>query len=205
MSKNSAVGALINLAKRHKMRSLTKFVMICGHVTTLSSEMSRLIESKLEGRGTDVDSRGHPDVLKCCYCNMDFKVEIKEVGDEGLALVFSKWLDLGSGLTPTNTKWGVHNDRDADAEIGKSGEAGAVRLRFESQPGLSHDSLSCQNASYLIAEGFKDAMDRCGEGTWVLQAGKRLPFYHSDRIFLALAFADLALVLAVWWIFFRAK
>ena len=59
-----------------------------------------------------------------------------------------------------DTRWRVHIARDKAAEIGKLGEAGDVRLRFESEPGPSQDSLSCQNATYLIAERINGAMDR---------------------------------------------
>jgi hypothetical protein len=198
--------ALISSTKRDIILSKTKFVMICDHMTTRSSEISRLIESKLEPRRTEFECRICPDVLKCRYCNTDFQVEIKDFGDEGLALVITKWLDLGSGLTPMDTRWRVHLARDKAAELGALGEAGDVRLRFESEPGLSQDSLSCQNASYLISKRFMSAMDRWNNRTWILQAGKRLPFsYYSDRTFLlAPVLVNLSLILTAWEMFFKS-
>lgn len=195
--------ALIDSAKRDLMLLKTKFVMVCDHVTTRSAEISRLIESKLKRHHTESVCRLDSEVLKCRYCNIDFQVQIKEVGNEGTALVITKWLDLGPGLTPMDTTWRVHLARDRDAEIGKSRKAGAIRLRFESEPGLSQNSLSHQNASYLIEKRFKGAMDHWYDRTWILQAGKRLPFYTPGRIFfLAILVADLSLVLAAWCFFF---
>ncbi|KAI9874312.1 MAG: hypothetical protein M1830_009893 [Pleopsidium flavum] len=198
--------ALISSTKRDMLLSKTKFVRICDHMTPRSSEISRLIESKLEPPRTEFECRVRPDVLKCRFCNTDFQVEIKDCGDEGLALVVTKWLDLGSGLTPMDTRWRVHLARDKAAEIGALGEAGDVRLRFESERGLSQDSLSCQNASYLIAKRFMSEMDHLINRTWILQAGKRLPFfYYADRTFLlALVLANLSLILAAWAMFFKS-
>lgn len=197
--------ALISSTKRDMIRSKTEFVMICDHITARSSESSQLIESKLKPRRTEYEYQAGPDVSKCRFCNTDFQIEIKDFGDEGLALVVTKWLDLGSGLTPMDTRWRVHLARDSDAEIGALGEVGDVRLRFESERGLSQDALSCQNASYLSAKRFMSAMDRWNDCTWFLQAGKRMPFsYHLNRtFFLVLVVANLPLIPYAWWMFFR--
>ena len=198
--------ALISFTKRDLMLPKTKSVLICDHVTTRSSEISRLIESKLKRHRTESACWADSEVLKCRYCNIDFQVEIKEVDDEGTALVITKWLDLGSGLTPMDTRWRVHLARDRDAEIGKSRKAGDIRLRFESEPGLSQDSLSCQNALYLTAKRYMTVMDHWNEETWILQAGKRLPFYYSDvKCFLAFFLSYLSLFLCAWGICLRAR
>ncbi|KAI4127532.1 MAG: hypothetical protein LQ347_004563 [Umbilicaria vellea] len=197
--------ALVSSTMRDMIRSKTKFVTICDHITTHSSEISQLGESELKPRRTESEYRAGPDVSKCRFCNTDFQVEIKDFGDEGLALVVTKWLDLGSGLTPMDTRWRVHLGRDRDAEIGALGEAGIVRLRFESERGLTQDALSCQNASYLRQKRFMNAMDRWNDCTWFLQAGKRMPFsYHLDgSLFLLLAVLNLPIIPYAWWMFFR--
>jgi hypothetical protein len=144
--------ALISSTKRDMMLSKAKFVMISDHITAHTSKISRLIESQVDGRCTELDYRVDPDVRKCRYCNTDFQVEIKEIGHKDLALVITKWIDLGSGSTPMGTRWRDQLARDKAAEIGKSSEAGDIRLRFEGNSGLWQDSLSRQKASYLIAE-----------------------------------------------------
>jgi hypothetical protein len=138
---------------------------------------------------TEFECRVSPDVLECRYCNMDFQVEIKKVGDEELALVITKWLDLGSGLTPMDPMWRAHLGSHRAAERAKVGEAGVIRLRFESEPGPSLDSLSRQNALYLNGKRFMGAMDRLYHRTWILQGSKRLlSFCYSDRIFFSALF-----------------
>lgn len=193
--------ALISFTKRDMIHSKTEFVTICDHITSRSSEVSRLMEFQLEAPRTGSECREWPDVLKRRYRNTDFQVETKELGDQGLALVITKWLDLGPGLTPKDTRWRVHIARDKAAEIGRLGHAGDIRLRFESEPGLSQDSLSRRNASYLTDKRFMNAMDRWNNKTWILQGGKRLPFsYYPDRVFfLALALSNLSLYL--WLVF----
>jgi hypothetical protein len=90
------------------MLSKAKFVIMSDHITAHSSEISRLTESQLDGRCTELDCRVDPDVRRCRYCNTDFQVEIKEIGEKDLALVITKWLDLGSGSTPMGTRWRAH-------------------------------------------------------------------------------------------------
>lgn len=195
--------ALINSTKRHMILSKTNFVKICDHISIESSEISQLIESQLQPPRTVSESQGHPDVLKCRHCNTDFEVAIKELGEQGLALVITKWLDLGSGLTPEDTRWRFHLPRLTDPEIGKAGQAGDIRLRFESELGLSQDSLSSQNASYLIDKRYMSVMDRLKYDTWVLQGGKRLPFFHRlHRTSFIFVLLELLLILFAWQIVF---
>jgi hypothetical protein len=199
--------ALIGSARREMILAKTKFVRICRHMSVRSPEVSRLIESELKSGGrAESDCRVHADVFKCRHCNMEFQVEIRALGNEGLALVITKWLDLGSELTPRDIRWGTHLHRLKDEEIGLLGEAGDTRLRFEIESGLSQDELACRNASYLIANRFIEEMDVGGHKLWFLQAGERLPFYFSRRtFFLALALSELSLVWLVWEIYLRTK
>jgi hypothetical protein len=199
--------AMVSSTKSDKILSKTNFVTICDHLTAYSSTISRLIQSRLDARHTELNPRVRQDIRRCRYCYTDFQLEIEEVGDEALALVITKWLDLGSGLTPVDTKWRSHLARATRAEVSQLVEAGTIRLRFEEQPGLSQDAISCQNASYLTAERFRSAMDRWDYKTWILQGGQRLSFllflYSHRKFFLALLAADLCLILGWREIFFK--
>lgn len=123
--------ALFSSKKRNTVLSETGYVIICDHMHTRSPKISRLIESKLEPGRTESECQVYPEVFRCPYCNTDFQIEVKESGDERLALVVTKWLDLGSGLTPMDIKWRVHRANHKTSEIGVMGKPGEVRLRFE--------------------------------------------------------------------------
>ena len=170
--------ALLSFTKRDITLFKIEFVMIRDHMHVRSWKIRPLIDSQLKPGRTESEDRVCPKVLKCRYCNTDFQIETKQLRNEGLALVITTWLDLGPGLTPMDIKWRVHRASPKIPDIGVLDMPGDVRLRFESEPGLSQDSLSCQNASYLIANRFLRVMDHWENCTWVLQAGKRLPFFY---------------------------
>lgn len=123
------------------MLSKTKFVMIYDHITTHSSEISRLIESNLEDRRTELSCRVYPDFLPGRYFNTDYQMETKEIDDNGLAMFITEWLDLGSGPGPVDSRCRVRFGREKATEIGKLGQAGDIRLRFECRLGPSQDPL----------------------------------------------------------------
>ena len=161
-------------------------VAICGHLHT-STAISELVRCELGSRHTNVENPKSNSIKKCRRCNTDFQIEIRALGDEGLALVTTKWLDLGSGLTPTDIKWGYYRFGDRSPTIDASVVPGDVRLLFESECGMSQDSLSSQNASYLSKDRFMKVMDSQHSKKWTLQAGKRMSFVerlkmHQDII-----------------------
>lgn len=89
----------------------TTDILVCNHIIRDSSEgygpgvaesVSHCLESYRFGATTT------PELRRCRYCDTDFKFDIKEHGDDGLALVITKWVDLGSGITPDDTRWKCH-------------------------------------------------------------------------------------------------
>lgn len=140
------------------------FVLICDHI---GGARSKTIASVI------MESERTPGaVLKCHFCNIDFQITIRE-HDGGLAMVVTKWLDLGSGVTPDDTRWRVHCARGRHVGLGALREAGTLRQLFENESGPSQDLLSHQNESYLSGQNFKKAMDHWA-GRWILQGGRRL-------------------------------
>ncbi|KAG6986568.1 hypothetical protein G7Y79_00077g099600 [Physcia stellaris] len=179
---------------RHLPRLLSaiEFARICDHLINLNGDITRLIEKVWTSHGTEVrsDRPATSAILQCRECMLDYQVQLKMLGDEGLALVITKWLDLGAGLTPTDIKW--HYFRVDDRRRAIPATPGAARRRFEGEPGLSQDELSARNAGYLIDKRYMKVMDRWGDKTWILQGGQRLPFIEhlkrrSDLVLLVFA------------------
>ncbi|KAL1986327.1 hypothetical protein VTN96DRAFT_9565 [Rasamsonia emersonii] len=156
--------AVFRCMERGILLSKFHFVLICDHIGVARRKTiaSFIMESE----------RTPGAVFKCHFCNIDFQITIREY-DGGLAMVVTKWLDLGSGLTPDDTRWRVHCGRDWHVEPGALREAGTLRQRFENEFGPSQDLLSHQNESYLSGQNFKKTMNRWGR-RWILQGGRRL-------------------------------
>lgn len=152
---------LFTFTNRTVIYSIPRIVTICRHLGTRSPEISQHIESQLESYDTGIDRQVGSDLLTCRYCNTDIQIERKKFDDERLALIVTKWLDLGSGLTLKDIRWTAHSDHflGGSTPLHPSGAAGNIRLRFENEPGLSQDTLSRQNELFLTAKQYMRTMD----------------------------------------------
>lgn len=171
--------ALVEATSSDHFVSKIGFIWICTHLSVRDTNISRLIRSKLEAYYNSTDSAPHstPEVFKCRTCDIDYQLEIGKCGGEGPALVITKWLDLGTGLIPNCDRWRNHLGANPLPETGALHveSAGDVRSRFDDRAGLSLDSLTRQNESYLADGRFMEEMDWWDQKTWILQGGKRLP------------------------------
>lgn len=151
---------------------------ICNHVhwKTVAldgPDLVDLVSHCLEAYRSGATSA--PELRRCHYCTTDYKVDIKEHGEESLALVITKWLDLGSGATPDDTRWNCHLPFFFDTSLGAHHLLGDSRSRFENLPGESEEELLSRNLSYLTDGKYKTVMDRLNKTTWFLQAESRVP------------------------------
>ena len=169
--------ALLKSTKIDELLSASRFVMICDHI--LGSDISRLIEAEIGPYKTKIETSVTIDLLRCRQCGTEYQIQLRMLGEEGLALVITKWLDLGLGLTPNDIKWRylrAEYRKEAISELPEN-----IRRRFESVSALSQDALSSRNASYLLEDRFMKVMDWWEDWSWILQAGERLPFVESAK------------------------
>ena len=151
--------------------------------------MLQLIESSLDEYHTISERLQEPKRHRCRRCNFVFQLEVLDTGSDGLAIVITKWLDLGSGLTPMDPKWRVLTAAVVDGDYGNdhASEAERCRLDFEKEEGLTQQAITLRNASYLSDQRYKDTMSKSFCGEWILQAGRRMHLYDwSDILFLSL-------------------
>ena len=101
-------------------------IHICHHLRYHSYD--ELFQLRLK-----CNNAGSPKkIFTCCKCNTDFQIEIMEVVNEGPAIVITKWIDLGAGLTPTDPKWKVHcYGYSESSDLDPLESSGDIRLRFE--------------------------------------------------------------------------
>ncbi|EEQ32746.1 F-box domain-containing protein [Microsporum canis CBS 113480] len=81
-----------------------------------------------------------------------------------LALVITKWLNLGNGLDPEDIRWKRHSAGFQRCACCKS--------IWKDCPSL--DSITQENESHLLNDRYKESMDRWYRDFWILQGGKRL-------------------------------
>ncbi|KAJ5463913.1 F-box domain-containing protein [Penicillium sp. IBT 31633x] len=85
-----------------------KVFMICDHIS--QTPLSHIIFSHiLSSTAREREVPYFPSYFNTCSsCNTDYQVELHRLGQNGLALVITRWLNLGAGLTPEDPQWRVH-------------------------------------------------------------------------------------------------
>ncbi|EAW10947.1 F-box domain protein [Aspergillus clavatus NRRL 1] len=170
------------------------FMRICAHRNVHVPHVSAVIQKGLEeyrwrafearesgtrtGTGTETPSEP-PQTFHCPSCDTTYQVEVRTCGDDGVAVVVTKWLDLGAGLDPQDHDWTRHifGDRlDRRAAMHALPEE-SVRTRFERSSAVSREDLTRRNSGLLEGRAYTRKMDHWFDHVWVLQGNKRLPIY----------------------------
>ncbi|CAG7949319.1 unnamed protein product [Penicillium nalgiovense] len=133
----------------------------CAHYHLLT--LIRPVMGSLHGGGTA--SFAHT----CHKCNTDSQIEL--VGfDSKIAVIMTRWLNLGPGLTKDDLFWKSHvwlgrPDRD--------GSKRSPRLWFEDMASQSFEDLRSLNLSYLRNEQYKKVMSViAGRNVWYISYKK---------------------------------
>ena len=109
-----------------------KCVGVCSHHNARESEMFQLIMSSLDEHLTKSKGPREPKRRICCRCQFVYQLEVLDTGSDGLAIVITKWLDLGSGLTPLDQRWRFHAGlTHKDDGIDHAGDSERCRLEFD--------------------------------------------------------------------------
>ena len=156
----------VNTTNHDEILAQSDGMWLCDHIPDFTLSFRRSVEHIL------ATSSG--ETLKCTLCNMDYEIRLRDFPGEGSALVITKWLDLGAGLTPYDPRWRAHVSYPRMGVRAFLSNAGDVQARFESeyQPegrGQTQEALTDLNAWYLSRKRFKKVMHPWTCGTWVLQ------------------------------------
>ena len=174
-----------------------KCIRLCVHHDLEEDEFSQLIASSLEGYLTRSEGGQEPERRVCRRCRFDYQLQVLDTGSDGLAIVITRWLDLGSGLTPLDQKWKLHtNPWLASDRTDRAGDAERCRLEFEKEEGLKQQDITLRNASYLSKQQYRKTMNKRYAGAWILQAGRRRKTYDWLRrlILLSLLLGSMVVV-----------
>ena len=151
------------------MRFYRMHSSICGHlrndnVATLGNNIVKAHRDKNEA---------HFSIHACSRCHTDFRIELCQ-HESDLALVVTKWIDLGSGLTPDSREWALHSQeetlsyskatqidyyRDSTLRANpRRNSENSARVLFETTSPLSLAALRSRNLSYLKNQRYRETM-----------------------------------------------
>ena len=151
-----------------------KCVGVCIHHSAEEGEIFQLARSSLEEYLTRSEGSREPKRRGCDQCKFVYQLEILDTGSDGLAIVITKWLDLGSGLTPLDPKWRFHDLlTEEDDGLDYAGDSERCRVDFEKEGGLTHHGITLRNASHLSEQQYRKTMNKMFARKWILQARRR--------------------------------
>ena len=154
-----------------------KCVRLCIHHTAEEGELSQLIISSLDEYFTRSEGPREPKRRTCRRCQFVYQLEVVDTGSDGLAIVTTKWLDLGSGLTPLDRKWRLHTGLTRGSDD-HTGDVERCRLEFEKEERLKQHAITLRNASYLSEQQYRKTINKINAGVWILQAGYQRTVYN---------------------------
>ncbi|KAK0110457.1 hypothetical protein ONS96_002068 [Cadophora gregata f. sp. sojae] len=91
------------------------------------------------------ESGGSPELLQCGHCATEFRIDFKDLGESGTGVFYTKWQDIGEGMSYLDPKWQHHIDhieRDDDLMWEEEiFEPGSLCAAFEEGKVYEFDSI----------------------------------------------------------------
>ncbi|KAJ5113597.1 hypothetical protein N7456_002131 [Penicillium angulare] len=157
--------------RKHKEDPVGLF--ICDHIS--DEKLANLVNPTIRAYRTGEEAAS--PTYTCGLCNTNFHIETLE-HDTDLALVITKWIDLGSGMSPDDPKWARYSShyrimRHGEATIHTSDEQAGARICFENASNRSLECLRSCNLEYLKGERYKEIMYQA--------LGSEVHFWHLAK------------------------
>ncbi|KAL3459489.1 hypothetical protein BJX64DRAFT_291158 [Aspergillus heterothallicus] len=147
----------------NEFEPIVQYKRICHHRCRLS--LKEIIPLTVRARGFGTTQGEDLEDRMCPECGVQFRIDLRDCGGEGRAVVITKWLDLGSGHACEDLRLRalVNNNvitRDRRAIPSK----GQIRQRYEAQG----NDLTERNYLYLAKRRYRDALVKSstGRGIW---------------------------------------
>ncbi|CAL5872133.1 uncharacterized protein PFLUO_LOCUS6391 [Penicillium psychrofluorescens] len=164
--------------------SKIKFLGICGHIDMTRDLLPILVAETVKTYLSQPAENQHQIRIRVCNsCHTDYKLEIKEYGTKWVALVITKWLDLGSGHRFDDPKWKALTHYNCEVrEVGPRREAGQTRMYFEKTLGgnVSETMATTINLCWLWNWNVKGkpGMLKWGDSAWISQPNSSEGFLY---------------------------
>jgi len=86
------------------------FSTICRHFSFMWPERFDLFKNNIQIAHLvqPEDYRNWKGIIQCKYCLTEFRIDFKNLGEQGNEMYVTKWQDLGQGRSPLDHKWQRH-------------------------------------------------------------------------------------------------
>lgn len=162
---------LVPQDKRYKLANKPLINSLCWHTNFQTAidyqpnHIPRLVQSQLDQLQTG--SAQVAVTRSCEYCFMDFEMVAKDFGDRGVAIVLTRWLNLGSGADPRNAKWYSHfSIPRLNGSSHVPHQVGAIRQVFEGSAAHSISEVTDKNNRKLFSPRKESSQRDRGEFVW---------------------------------------
>jgi hypothetical protein len=149
--------------------------MHLGRISNLKAVVHELIDKYRSDMTTKPRDHG-----RCDKCNTSWQIEIRKMGQNDVCLVFTRWLDLGPGLSPDDDRWRCHNNYEFEIKLADD-EKTDSRQRFENDSiqancsdALSEEEMYHRNMRFIQGQAYRTLMTRFGVCSWCLHGEKEL-------------------------------
>ncbi|KAJ5929437.1 hypothetical protein N7454_006387 [Penicillium verhagenii] len=170
----------------------TDWVRICWHISTagIGSQESHGIRFKIRELVRLYQLGERPEKLilqgRCSKCNTSWKVQARGYGPNDACLVVTRWMNLGTGRTPTDLMW--RSLVESKPVLPPNMMKDDPRMQFErdsvqvgSADALSDEGLFWKNAEILQKTGYRDLMTEVGVSRWYAPFGAQFLIRELER------------------------
>ena len=137
---------------------------ICSHISKFKGKLGGSATVDLLNCQTQhIDKRASCPTCNVLYhcvdCAVEFESDAILVGGRTVAVIITKWLNLGSGNSPTDVDWRRHLYPPFDGRpVVMAKDSPSTKSIFEGQGGCSQETATRQNAALVRDECFRDKL-----------------------------------------------
>lgn len=93
----------------------------------------------------EVGEECRTQTLKCPCCWVNYVLDAIDFGERGFVVLVTRWVNLGAGLNPADTKWQSHITTRTGKGAHHPHYPGDIRTSFEDQAEMSVEELTADN------------------------------------------------------------
>jgi hypothetical protein len=127
-------------------------LIVCPHYNILHERFNDKLSCRLDhwrDAQRNMSCSVCSGLFQCTYCPTEFQIDVKDFGAVGVALVVTRWLDLGEGRSALDPSWDRHLlkiDRGIETPI--TFPAGSIKQDFQQR--LPSEELLTPKCSALL-------------------------------------------------------
>jgi hypothetical protein len=102
-------------------------------------------------------------------CPTDFVLDAVDLGERGIASCLTRWINLGAGLHPTDSKWlSLLGKWLPEGVTYEPHPLGSIRLSFENQTAILFKEFTARNMYNLLSTRERKLITYRAGGIWKL-------------------------------------